>query len=204
MAGRGLIGRGGRRRAAFRHMAFEPTTRREGTRLQPFRVWTGRAAVLDRANVDTDQIIPDGSENQDFVLNRARYRGATVLVAGPNFGSGSSREHAPWALRDYGFRTVVAPSFADIFRNNCVENGLCPAEAAEADVATLMRAVEGREGCEVSVDLEAREVRGPDGLAFPFAIADSARQRLLRGADAIALTLEREGAIARFERTTRL
>ncbi len=228
MAGRALIGRGGRRRAAFRHMAFEATARREGTRLQPFRVWTGRAAVLDRANVDTDQIIPkrflksiertgferalfadwrfmpDGAENPDFVLNQARYRGATVLVAGPNFGSGSSREHAPWALRDYGFRAVVAPSFADIFRNNCVENGLCPAEAAEADVAALMRAVEGREGCEVSVDLEAREVRGPDGLAFPFAIADSARQRLLRGADAIALTLEREGAIARFERTTRL
>jgi 3-isopropylmalate/(R)-2-methylmalate dehydratase small subunit len=192
--------------------------------MEPFRVWSGVAAVLDRANVDTDQVIPkrflksiertgferalfadwrfrpDGSEDPDFVLNAPRYRGATVLVAGPNFGCGSSREHAPWALRDYGFRAVVAPSFADIFRNNCVENGICTAEATEADVARLMRAIEGKEGYRVAVDLEACTVRGEGALAFPFAIAPASRERLLKGADAIALTLEREAAIARFER----
>ena len=191
--------------------------------MEPFRTWTGVAAVLDRANVDTDQIIPkrflksiertgferalfadwrfraDGSDDPAFVLNQAPYRSASVLVAGPNFGCGSSREHAPWALRDFGIRAVVAPSFADIFRSNCVENGLVTAECAEADVAALMRAIEASEGYRVTIDLESQTVRGDGGLAFAFAIARASRERLLKGADAIALTLEHEAAIARYE-----
>jgi 3-isopropylmalate/(R)-2-methylmalate dehydratase small subunit len=193
--------------------------------VEPFRTWTGLVAILDRANVDTDQIIPkrflksiertgfasalfadwrfraDGAEEPGFVLNHARYRGATVLVAGPNFGCGSSREHAAWALRDYGIRAIVAPSFADIFRANCVENGLVTAEAAEADVRQLMAMVERHEGLQATVDLEAQTIQADAAAPFPFLIADASRERLRKGADAIAMTLEREAAIRRYEAT---
>src|SRR5919205_1271934 len=151
--------------------------------MEPFRVHTGLVAPLDRANVDTDQIIPkqflkrvartgfgeflfydwrykdDGTFDPSFVLNEPRYAGASVLVAGRNFGCGSSREHAPWALLEYGFRAIVAPSFADIFANNCTKNGVLPVALDEEEVAELMRRAEGEEGYELTVDLEACVVR---------------------------------------------
>src|SRR5215218_7334703 len=154
----------------------------------PFRVHTGVAAPLDHPNVDTDQIIPkqflkrvertgfgqflfydwrylsDGSPDPAFVLNEPRYAGATVLLAGSNFGCGSSREHAPWALLDYGFRAVVAPSFADIFKNNCTKNGVLPVTLTAEQVAELVRRARAFEGYRLTVDLERREVR--DGQAF--------------------------------------
>lgn len=191
--------------------------------MEPFRSHTGLAVPLDRANVDTDQIVPkrflksiertgfadalfadwrfdvDGRPRPDFVLNLERYRGASVLVAGANFGCGSSREHAPWALRDYGFRALVAPSFADIFRQNCVQNGLVPAQVGEEEARALMAAVERHEGAMVTVDLEARRVVGPEGIVAEIAIDEAARRRLLEGADEIALTLRHEAAIAAYE-----
>jgi 3-isopropylmalate/(R)-2-methylmalate dehydratase small subunit len=191
--------------------------------VEPFRSHTGLAVPLDRANVDTDQIVPkrflksiertgfadalfadwrfdaDGRPRPDFVLNLERYRGASVLVAGANFGCGSSREHAPWALRDWGFRALVAPSFADIFRQNCVQNGLVPAVVGEEEARALMAAVERHEGATVTVDLEARRVLGPEGIVAEIAIDEAARRRLLEGADEIALTLRHEAAIAAYE-----
>jgi len=191
--------------------------------MEPFRQHSGIAAPLDRPNVDTDQIIPkrflksiersgfadalfadwrfapDGTPVEAFVLNLPRYRGASVLVAGANFGCGSSREHAPWALRDFGIRAVVARSFADIFRQNCVQNGLVTAEVTATDQAALVRAIEATPGYRVTVDLEAQTVRGDDGLHAAFRIGASSRDRLLAGADEIALTLAHEAAIAAYE-----
>src|ERR1051326_1205096 len=146
--------------------------------MQPFTIHTGRVAVLDRANVDTDQIIPkqflkrvertgfgqflfydwrfqpNGEPNPNFELNDPRYRGASILIAGKNFGCGSSREHAPWALADYGFRAIIAPSFADIFANNCLKNGLLTVALSEKDVAALMRRAEKADAHQLTVDLE--------------------------------------------------
>src|ERR671931_2457795 len=171
----------------------------------------GRAVPLDRSDVDTDQIVParflkriertgfgeflfaEWRQDPGFVLNEERYAGATILLAGANFGSGSSREHAPWALEDYGFRAIVAPSFADIFFNNCTKIGLLPVVLPEEDVRALMRAGSGE------VDLEAREVRF-DGRAVPFELDDETRHRLLNGLDDIALTLQLQDAIAAYER----
>ncbi|HVT21169.1 MAG TPA: 3-isopropylmalate dehydratase small subunit [Mycobacteriales bacterium] len=184
--------------------------------MDKFTVHTGRAVPLRRSNVDTDQIIPaeylkrvsrsgfdDGlfsawRKDPSFVLNDSRYDGATILVAGPDFGTGSSREHAVWALQDYGFRVVVSPRFADIFRGNALKGGLLPVQLGEADVATLQDLAESDPSGEVVVDLETREVRAP-GLTVGFEIDDYTRWRLMEGLDDIGLTLRHTDDIAAFE-----
>ena len=189
----------------------------------PFRTHTGLAAPLPRPNVDTDQIIPkqflkriertgfgqflfydwrfraDGAEDESFALNEPRYRGASVLIAGRNFGCGSSREHAPWALLDYGFRAVVAPSFADIFANNCLKNGVLPVVLTEEEVAELTARAQGPAGYELTVDLERCEVRDPRGFRAAFHLDEFRRQCLLEGLDDIGLTLRHEADIRAFE-----
>ncbi len=185
--------------------------------MQAFRVHTGRAVVLDRADVDTDQIVPaeylkriertgfgpflfaEWRKDPDFVLNGPEAQGATILLAGPNFGSGSSREHAVWALEDHGFRAIVAPSFADIFRNNCTKVGLLPVRLPGGTVRALMDAVEADPAATVTVDLEARTVTGP-GVEAAFEIDDFTRRRLLEGLDDIGLTMQHEAEISGFER----
>jgi len=182
------------------------------------RVITGRAVPLERSDVDTDQIIPsdwlkrvertgfgqglfsEWREGSDFVLNQERYAGATVLVAGPNFGTGSSREHAVWALQDYGFAAVVSPRFGDIFRNNALKNGLVPVVLPGDVVAALQRALDEDPSIEVVVDVEQRRFAVPAiGLDQPFPLDDSTRERLLNGWDDIGLTLRLEAEIAAFE-----
>ena len=189
----------------------------------PFTRLTGVVAPLPRVNVDTDQIIPaqfmkrvertgygeflfyawrylpDGSSNPDFELNRPDYEDAQVLVAGPNFGSGSSREHAVWALHDYGFRVVIAPKFADIFYNNCIQNGLLPVVLPEDLVNELMRRAQTRPGYRLTVNLEHQTVYDSEGFEEAFEIDPFVRERLLKGVDGIALTLQAEGEIAAFE-----
>ncbi len=190
--------------------------------MEPFVTHTGRAVPLRRTNVDTDQIIPavylkrvtrDGfgeglfaawREDPSFVLNQPRYEGASILVAGTDFGTGSSREHAVWALLDYGFRAVIAPRFGDIFRNNATKAGLLPVVLPEKVVALIQDAAEAEPPAQVTVDLDAREVRvtGPalaEDLVEPFAIDDYTRWRLMEGLDDIGLTLRHSGAIAAFE-----
>ena len=185
--------------------------------MEQFTVHTGRAAPLRAGNVDTDQIIPavylkrvartgfeDGlfaawrANDPDFVLNKPEYTGASVLIAGPDFGTGSSREHAVWALQDYGFKAVISPRFGDIFRGNALKGGLLavvlPAEAVER----LWAAVEADPAAEVTVDLVEREVRGP-GVQEPFELDDYSRWRLMEGLDDIALTLRETDAIDAFE-----
>jgi len=192
--------------------------------MQPFVSHTGLVALLRRANVDTDQIIPkqflkriertgfgaflfydwryrnDGTMNPDFELNRPESRGATVLVTGENFGCGSSREHAPWALADFGFRAIIAPSFADIFYSNCMQNGLLPVTLPEAAVTDLVRRCAGSTGYEVTVDLEAREVRDATGFRAAFEVEEYRREMLLLGLDEIGRTLLDEPLIAAYER----
>jgi 3-isopropylmalate/(R)-2-methylmalate dehydratase small subunit len=189
----------------------------------PFRKHTGIVAPLDRANVDTDQIIPkqflkriertgfgqflfydwrftsDGEVDASFSLNHVRYLGASILVTGANFGCGSSREHAPWALADYGFRAIIAPSFADIFANNCLKNGLLPVSLTEAEVAIIVARAQSNEGYQLTVDLEQRTVSDAQGLSATFAISDFQRQCLLEGLDDIGLTLLHETDIASYE-----
>src|SRR5207237_395225 len=183
----------------------------------------GVAVPLERPNVDTDQIIPkqflkriertgfgaflfydwryatDGTPDPSFVLNEARYAGASVLVAGRNFGCGSSREHAPWALADYGFRAVIAPSFADIFANNCLKNGLLPVVLTGAEVTLLLHRARELENYRVTVDLERCIVADEHGLVAPFALDEFRRHCLLNGLDDIGLTLRHEAAIAAYE-----
>ena len=184
--------------------------------MRPFTVHEGIAAPLDRADVDTDQIIPAvhlrrvertgfgpflfeaWRQDPSFVLNDPAYAGASVLVTGPNFGSGSSREHAVWALEDHGFRAVIAPSFADIFRSNCTKVGVLPVALADDEVRALLDLVTATPGTTVTVDLEAREVRA-EGFRATFAIDDFTRWRLLEGLDDIGLTLRHEDAIAAYE-----
>jgi 3-isopropylmalate/(R)-2-methylmalate dehydratase small subunit len=183
--------------------------------VRELRQVTSRTAVLDRADVDTDQIIPkqflkriersgygeflffDWMKDPDFELRRPEYEGAEILVAGRNFGCGSSREHAAWALEDYGFRAILAPSYSDIFRSNAVKSGLAPIELPEAELARLEAAVAARN--ELTVDLEAMEVSHPDGLRVPFELDPYARETLLHGLDDVARTLRREDRIAAFE-----
>jgi 3-isopropylmalate/(R)-2-methylmalate dehydratase small subunit len=193
--------------------------------MKPFRRVTGRVAVLDRPDVDTDQIIPKqflkriertgygefaffdwrfdegGAPRTDFELNRPEYAGAKVLIAGRNFGCGSSREHAAWALQDYGFDVVIAPSFGDIFRSNASKIGMVIVELPDHEVKALMEAIDLDRGSDVTVDLEAREIVSPDGRTVPFAFDETTRHRLLEGLDDIALTLQREDAIAAYEAT---
>jgi 3-isopropylmalate/(R)-2-methylmalate dehydratase small subunit len=191
--------------------------------MQPFRIHTGLVAPLERPNVDTDQIIPkqflkrvertgfgeflfydwrytnDGALESSFVLNEPRYTGASILVAGRNFGCGSSREHAPWALLDYGFRAIIAPTFADIFANNCLKNGLLPVALAEDVVAQLSARAREFENYCVTVDLERCIVADEHGLAESFVLDEFRRHCLLNGLDDIGLTLQHEAAIAAYE-----
>jgi 3-isopropylmalate/(R)-2-methylmalate dehydratase small subunit len=182
--------------------------------MRPFTRVTGRAAVLDRADVDTDQIIPkqflkriertgfgeflfyDWAKEENFELNRPEARGATILLAGRNFGCGSSREHAPWALQDYGFEAIVAPSFGDIFRTNALKIGLLPVTLPAEQVRALMDEAAG--GAELTIDLE-KQTAGP----FRFELDAFERQCLLEGLDDVALALRHEGEIAAFERGRR-
>ncbi len=192
--------------------------------MQPFTVHTGIAATLPRVNVDTDQIIPkqflkriertgfgkhlfhdwrylpDGSPDPAFELNAPTAQGASILVAGPNFGCGSSREHAPWALGDYGFRAVIAPSFADIFYNNCCQNGLLAVRLDDSAVRKLFATAERGEAFELTVDLRINRVTGPDGFRAAFDMDPYRRQMLLEGLDEIGQTLRQELRIAAYER----
>jgi 3-isopropylmalate/(R)-2-methylmalate dehydratase small subunit len=191
--------------------------------MTPFRSHNGSVLPLNRANVDTDQIIPkqflkrvertgfgqflfydwrfssEGQPNADFPLNQARYQGASVLIAGKNFGCGSSREHAPWSLADYGFRVIIAPSFADIFANNCLKNGLLTVTLPEADVSELLTRATEWNGYRLTVDLETRTVRDEYGFSAIFEIGDFQRYCLLEGLDDIALTLKHESHITAYE-----
>ena len=191
--------------------------------MKPYRTHTGLVAPLDRTNVDTDQIIPKqflkridrtgfgeflfhdwrrlpgGEPDPSFVLNDPRYRGATVLVAGRNFGCGSSREHAPWALADYGFRAIIAPSFADIFASNCLKNGLLTVTLAEELVAEIIGRAQRETDYKLTVDLEGRTVSDGHGFAAPFEIDDFRRHCLLEGLDDIGLTLRHEAEITAYE-----
>ncbi len=193
--------------------------------MQPFTTHTGLVAPMDRANVDTDQIIPkqflkriertgfgqflffdwrfrdDGTENPDFELNRPEYRGASVLLARRNFGCGSSREHAPWALADYGFRVLIAPSFADIFYNNCFKNGMLPIRLDDAGVDDLFARAAKYAGYRLTANLENCRLSDDHGLDRPFEIEPFRRHCLLHGLDDIGLTLEHAVDIAAFERT---
>jgi 3-isopropylmalate/(R)-2-methylmalate dehydratase small subunit len=190
--------------------------RSERRRVKAFKRITGRTAVLDRADVDTDQIIPkqflkriertgygeflffDWMKEPEFELRRPEYAGAKILLAGRNFGCGSSREHAAWALQDYGFDVVVAPSFGDIFRTNALKIGLVPIVLDPEEVRTLERAASDGP---LTVDLEAQQIIGPDGHVVPFEFEPFARECLLQGLDEIALTLQREGAITAYEQS---
>ncbi|MBP0460646.1 3-isopropylmalate dehydratase small subunit [Streptomyces montanisoli] len=191
--------------------------------MEAFTVHTGRAVPLRRSNVDTDQIIPahwlkkvtrDGYEDglfeawrkdPSFVLNQEEYRGATVLVAGPDFGTGSSREHAAWALQNYGFKAVISSRFADIFRGNSLKNGLLTVVLDQDVVERLQALAEADPAAEVTVDLERRQVRatvaGAEQLTADFDLDENARWRLLNGLDDISLTLQNESDIAAYEAT---
>ena len=192
--------------------------------MEPFKTLDGIAAPLNMINVDTDMIIPkqflktihrtglgkalfdemryntDGSEKPDFVLNKPQYRKAQILVAGDNFGCGSSREHAPWALLDFGIRCVIATSFADIFYNNCFKNGILPIRLPQAEVDKLMDDAERGSNARVSIDLEKQEIRGPDGGMIKFEIDAFRKQCLLNGWDDIGLTLRSEDKISAYEK----
>ena len=195
----------------------------KGTKLERFTKQTGIVAPLDRANIDTDQIIPkqflkriertgfgefaffdwryleDGVPNPDFILNQDRYRDANILVSGRNFGSGSSREHAPWALMEMGFKSIIAPSFADIFRSNCMQNGLLPVILDSSEVDTVMaRALRGS-GYSATVDLESQTVTDDQGLNASFEVDPFRKNSLLNGLDDIEITLDYEELIKSFE-----
>ncbi len=191
--------------------------------MEPFTTLTGLVAPLDRVNVDTDQVIPkqflktikrtglreglffdwrklkDGSPDPSFFLNQPRYQGATILVTRDNFGCGSSREHAPWALLDQGFRCVIAPSFADIFYNNCFQNGILPVVLRSEDVQLLMNDALTIEGYRLTVDLDRQAVTTPKGILYRFEIDPFRKDCLYRGLDSIGLTLQHEPAITAYE-----
>ena len=182
--------------------------------MKAFKKHTGLVAPLDRANIDTDQIIPkqflkriertgfgqflfyDWRSDPAFVLNEPRYKGASILVAGKNFGCGSSREHAPWALGEFGFRAILAPSFADIFANNCFKNGML---AIAVPVEEIMKRAQEIEGYELTVDLEPQMITDEQGLSIPFSVGSFQRYCLLEGLDDIGLTLRHEEAIKAYE-----
>ena len=192
--------------------------------MKPFTVHRGRVAPLDRVNVDTDQIIPkqflkriektgfgefvfydwrfggDGKKNPDFILHDPRYEGASILVAGKNFGCGSSREHAVWALADFGFRAVISSSFADIFANNSTKNGFLTVKLTDDEVATVMRRAHEIDNYELTIDLEKCEVRDEQGFRASFPVDEFVRHCLLNGLDDIGLTLQHEAEIAQYEK----
>ena len=191
--------------------------------MEPFVNHTGLVAPLDRPNVDTDQIIPkqflkriersgfgqflffdwrltpQGKPREDFVLNQSRYTGASVLLARTNFGCGSSREHAPWSLKDYGFRVLIAPSFADIFYNNCFKNSILPITVSETECDELFLNTEKNPGYELRADLEKCQLTDQQGLLIPIQIDDFRRECLMGGLDDIGLTLQHEDRIAAYE-----
>ncbi|HEX7377370.1 MAG TPA: 3-isopropylmalate dehydratase small subunit [Pirellulales bacterium] len=193
--------------------------------MKSFTTHTGRVVAMDRANVDTDQIIPkqflkriertgfgqflffdwrqlpDGWADPEFELNRPENQGATILLTRRNFGCGSSREHAPWALEDYGFRALVAPSFADIFYNNCFKNGLLPVRLSEEQVEELFQRAAKHDGYALTIDLHSRTLRDEHGLEYRFDVDDFRRHSLLNGLDDIGLTLAHEDKIAAYEAT---
>jgi 3-isopropylmalate/(R)-2-methylmalate dehydratase small subunit len=191
--------------------------------MNSFTEHTGLVAAMDRVNVDTDQIIPkqflkriertgfgqflfydwrfreDGSVNPDFELNQPRFAGSTILLARANFGCGSSREHAPWALDDFGFRAVIAPSYADIFYNNCFKNGLLPVQLSEDQVDELFRRVEANPRYQLTVDLENQTISDNSDLEYKFEVDPFRRHCMMKGLDDIGLTLEQEDKISQFE-----
>lgn len=191
--------------------------------MEAFKVHTGTALPFDYINVDTDQIIPkqflkriersgfgeflffdwryndDESINTDFILNRDRYSDVSILVAGANFGCGSSREHAPWALLDYGFNVIIAPSFADIFKNNCYKNGILPVVLDVEVVEVLMREIEASESYQLTVNLENQQVETPNDQTYGFDIGDFEKYCLLNGLDEIGWTLQFESLISQYE-----
>ncbi|HZI48806.1 MAG TPA: 3-isopropylmalate dehydratase small subunit [Pyrinomonadaceae bacterium] len=191
--------------------------------MTPFRIHTGLAVPLDRPNIDTDQIIPkqflkriertgfgqflfydwrfgsDGTLNPEFILNDKRYQGASILIAGKNFGCGSSREHAPWALADFGFRAIIAPSFADIFANNCMKNGMLPVTLSDREIAELMQRAQALEMIQLTINLQDKCVTDAQDFSALLKIEDFQRHCLLNGLDDIALTLQHEPAIAVYE-----
>ncbi|MFO6423508.1 3-isopropylmalate dehydratase small subunit [Motilimonas sp. KMU-193] len=192
--------------------------------MQPYKKHTSIAALMDRSNVDTDQIIPkqflkkvertgfgihlfhdwryldDGiTPNPEFELNKPAFQGAKILVAGDNFGCGSSREHAPWAIEDYGFNTVISTSFADIFFSNCFKNGIIPIKVTPAELDALMDEIRANEGVEFTVDLEAEKLTTPGGIEIKIEIDAFRKQSLLEGLDDIAWSLKHEDKITAFE-----
>ena len=192
--------------------------------MEKFTTLTASAAPLPLVNIDTDMIIPKqflktikrtglgkhlfsdmrydekGNERPDFVLNKPAYRNAKILVAGDNFGCGSSREHAPWALKDFGFRVIIAPDFADIFYNNCFQNGILPIRLPQADVDKLMDDAARGTNATITIDLQAQEIRGPDGGVITFDIDPFRKTCLLEGLDDIGLTLQKADRISAFEK----
>lgn len=193
--------------------------------MDPFTKITGLVGTLDRANVDTDQIIPkqflkriertgfgnflffdwrflqDGSLNPDFELNQSQYQGAKILLSRSNFGCGSSREHAPWALLDFGFRSIIAPSFADIFYNNCFKNGLLPVSLSKEKVEDLFHRTRTNPGYELVVDLKTQTISDDFGLQYSFEVDSFRRKCLLKGLDEIGLTLALQDQILEFEKS---
>jgi len=193
--------------------------------MEAFIKHTGIVAPLDRSNVDTDAIIPkqflkriersgfgkflfyefrfdeEGKDIEDFVLNLPKYKGASILLSRANFGCGSSREHAPWALEDYGFKAIIASSFADIFYNNCFNNGILPVKLSSEEIEALFKKTETIEGYKIEIDLEEKKVKDNTGLEFNFDVEDFKRTKLLNGYDDISLTLLKEEEISKFEAT---
>lgn len=202
-----------------------PTAQENRKTMKAFTEHSGLVAAMDRANVDTDQIIPkqflkriertgfgqflffdwrfheDGSDNADFELNQPQFSGASILLARRNFGSGSSREHAVWALDDYGFRAVIAPSFADIFFNNCFKNGVLPIPVSEDVAEALFERVSENPGYQLTIDLANQEIKDDQGLSVAFEIDPFRKECLLSGLDDIGMTLKHEDKIAAFEAT---
>lgn len=193
--------------------------------MEPFKIHNGLVTVLDMPNVDTDQIIPkqflkriertgfgpflffdwrfleDQTPNPAFEMNAPRYQGASILLTRSNFGCGSSREHAPWALLDYGIKAIIAPSFADIFYNNCFKNGILPVVLSTEDVEALFLVVREKQGYHLTVNLEIKEIKSDEGLCFPFNVDAHRRHFLMNGLDDILLTLQHEDKIQKYEQT---
>jgi len=206
-----------------RHPWFTNRKARKAKIMEKFDKLDGVAAPMHQINVDTDMIIPkqylktiqrtglgvalfsemrykdDGSENPDFVLNKPAYRDAKILIAGDNFGCGSSREHAPWAILDFGIRCVIAPNFADIFYNNCFKNGILPIALPQEQVDKLMEDAERGANATLSIDLESQTIKGPDGGEIAFEVDAFKKHCLLNGLDDIGLTMEKETSIDEFE-----
>ncbi len=191
--------------------------------MEPLRIHQGLVCPLNRTNVDTDQIIPkqflkriersgfgqflfynwrfddNGNPQSDFPLNDQKYQGASILVAGENFGCGSSREHAPWAIQDFGFKVIIAPSYADIFKNNCLKNGILVIQAKEADVQTIINKAESSKGYTLTMNLENQVVYDSEGFEFHFDISPYPKEMLLNGWDEISVTLNCEDKIKQYE-----